>query len=197
MTHADIFIVGNDTIDAMNTLTTKVRESSDSAKMVSVINGLKKSVDRFHSYSNIGFFKKMFTTNIEIEANIKIAHIEFETLLKNGSNIYSQLKSQYESFDMLYRELEEVHNKFNDDIEFIENYLATSNPSQSDIQRLIRRKEDLISAQLLAKTTAMQYDLCKNNIGILMDKFNSIEKVLKPALEQNIKFSKKEIKINF
>ena len=53
----------------------------------------------------------------------------------------------------------------------------------------------LVAGQLkdiLAKTNAIQYDLCKANIGILIDKFISIEKVLRPALEQNVKFSKSQ-----
>ena len=61
-----------------------------------------------------------------------------------------------------------------------------------EAQRLVRKKNDILSAQILAKTNAIQYDLCKANIGILIDKFISIEKVLRPALEQNVKFSKSQ-----
>jgi hypothetical protein len=59
MSNIDIFIVGNDTIDKMNELSSSVSlEDTNSAKMVSIISGLKTSVDRFHTYSNIGTIKK-------------------------------------------------------------------------------------------------------------------------------------------
>ena len=86
MSNIDIFIVGNDTIDKMNELSSSVSlEDTNSSEMASIISRLKTSVDRFHTYSNIGTIKKIFTftSDIEIEANIKIAHIEFESLLKN------------------------------------------------------------------------------------------------------------------
>ncbi len=193
MSNIDVFIIGNDTIDKMNELSSSVSlEDTNSAKMVSIISGLKKSVDRFHTYSNIGIIKKIFTftTDIEIEANIKIAHIEFETLLKNGSFILSQLQNQYDSFDTLYIDLKKIYDTFTSDILLIEDFMRDNELSTYEAQRLVRKKDDLLSAQILAKTNAIQYDLCKANIGILIDKFISIEKVLRPALEQNIKFSK-------
>lgn len=190
----DIFDVGNDTIDRMNSLSSYSIEDTHSNKMVNIIEGLKRSVDRFHSYSNIGYFKKLFTSAIEIEANIKIAHVEFETLLKSGNVVSVQLKNQYASFGKLYKDLKETTEQFNEDIKLVEEYINSDEASAADIQRLMRRRDDLISAQILSNQTAMQYDLCKNNVGILMDKFSSIEKVLKPALEQNMKFSKSEFK---
>ena len=193
MSNIDIFIVGNDTIDKMNELSSSVSlEDTNSAKMVSIISGLKKSVDRFHTYSNIGTIKKIFTftSDIEIEANIKIAHIEFESLLKNGSFILSQLQNQYDSFDTLYIDLKKIYDTFTSDILLIEDFMRDNELSTYEAQRLVRKKNDILSAQILAKTNAIQYDLCKANIGILIDKFISIEKVLRPALEQNIKFSK-------
>ena len=194
MSTIDIFVVGNDTIDRMNSLSGYSIEDTHSNKMVNVIEGLKRSVDRFHDYSNIGYFRKMFTSAIEIEANIKIAHVEFETLLKNGASVFDQLKHQYSSFGRLYKDLKDTTEQFNEDIRLIEEYMKSEDASAADIQRLMRRRDDLISAQILSNQTAMQFDLCKNNVGILMDKFSSIEKVLKPALEQNMKFSKSEFK---
>ena len=64
--------------------------------------------------------------------------------------------------------------------------------SDSDKQRLLRRKNDLLAAQTLSSTTAMQYELAKNNIGILIDKFTAIEKILKPAIEMNMKINNDE-----
>jgi hypothetical protein len=195
MSNIDIFIVGNDTIDKMNELSSSVSlEDTNSSEMASIISRLKTSVDRFHTYSNIGTIKKIFTftTDIEIEANIKIAHIEFETLLKDGSFILSQLQNQYDSFDALYIDLKKIYDTFTSDILLIEDFMRDNELSTYEAQRLVRKKNDILSAQILAKTNAIQYDLCKANIGILIDKFISIEKVLQPALEQNVKFSKSQ-----
>ena len=195
MSNIDIFIVGNDTIDKMNELSSSVSlEDTNSSEMASIISRLKTSVDRFHTYSNIGTIKKIFTftSDIEIEANIKIAHIEFESLLKNGSFILSQLQNQYDSFDTLYIDLKKIYDTFTSDILLIEDFMRDNELSTYEAQRLVRKKNDILSAQILAKTNAIQYDLCKANIGILIDKFISIEKVLRPALEQNVKFSKSQ-----
>ena len=195
MSNIDIFIVGNDTIDKMNELSSSVSlEYTNSSEMASIISRLKTSVDRFHTYSNIGTIKKIFTftSDIEIEANIKIAHIEFESLLKNGSVVLSRLQNQYNSFDALYIDLKKIYDTFTSDILLIEDFMRDNELSTYEAQRLVRKKNDILSAQILAKTNAIQYDLCKANIGILIDKFISIEKVLRPALEQNVKFSKSQ-----
>ena len=195
MSNIDIFIVGNDTIDKMNELSSSVSlEDTNSSEMASIISRLKTSVDRFHTYSNIGTIKKIFTftSDIEIEANIKIARIEFESLLKNGSVVLSRLQNQYNSFDVLYIDLKKIYDTFTSDILLIEDFMRDNELSTYEAQRLVRKKNDILSAQILAKTNAIQYDLCKANIGILIDKFISIEKVLRPALEQNVKFSKSQ-----
>ena len=195
MSNIDIFIVGNDTIDKMNELSSSVSlEDTNSSEMASIISRLKTSVDRFHTYSNIGTIKKIFTftSDIEIEANIKIAHIEFESLLKNGSVVLSRLQNQYNLFDTLYIDLKKIYDTFTSDILLIEDFMRDNELSTYEAQRLVRKKNDILSAQILAKTNAIQYDLCKVNIGILIDKFISIEKVLRPALEQNVKFSKSQ-----
>lgn len=47
---------------------------------------------------------------------------------------------------------------------------------------------------MLCTTTSMQYNLAQNNIGILIDKFNAIESILKPAMEMNAKILSSELK---
>ena len=153
MSSIDIFIVGNDTIDKMNELSSSVSlEDTNSSEMVSIISGLKKSVDRFHTYSNIGIIKKIFTftSDIEIEANIKIAHIEFESLLKNGSFILSQLQNQYDSFDTLYIDLKKIYDTFTSDILLIEDFMRDNELSTYEAQRLVRKKNDFLCVGVLA-----------------------------------------------
>jgi hypothetical protein len=104
--------------------------------------------------------------------------------------VLSRLQNQYNLFDALYIDLKKIYDTFTSDILLIEDFMRDNELSTYEAQRLVRKKNDILSAQILAKTNAIQYDLCKANIGILIDKFISIEKVLRPALEQNVKFSK-------
>lgn len=188
-----IFAVGTATIDSMNKITIEI-SNDGSDRLAKVITGLKSSVERYKKFSQVGFFGKMFTSDIEIQANITIAVIDFENLLDKGANIITSLNSQYNGFTSLYDDLKNIHDQFDQDIIQCDTYLESADVSQSDKQRLVRRKNDLISAQLLAKTTAMQYELAKNNIGILVDKFTAIEQVLKPAIDMNMKISTTEFK---
>lgn len=188
-----IFAVGTATIDSMNKITIEI-SNDESDQLAKVITGLKSSVERYKKFSQVGFFGKIFTSDIEIQANITIAVIDFENLLDKGANIITSLNSQYNGFTSLYDDLKNIHDQFDRDIIQCDTYLESDDVSQSDKQRLVRRKNDLISAQLLAKTTAMQYELAKNNIGILVDKFTAIEQVLKPAIDMNMKISNTEFK---
>ena len=56
--------------------------------------------------------------------------------------------------------------------------------------RLLRRKTDLTSAQLLCANSAAQFELSMSNASTLIDKFNTIEQILKPVITQNIQLTK-------
>lgn len=190
-TNTGIFAVGVTTIDKMNTITMEIT-SDNLERMSSVIVNLKSAVEKYKKYSTIGFWGKIFKSDIEIKANITIAVIDFENLLDKGSNLVTVLSNQYESFAKLYDSLKDLHTQFDEDIKLLESYMQDDQYSDSDKQRLLRRKNDLLAAQTLSRTTAMQYELAKNNIGILIDKFTAIEKILKPAIEMNMKINNDE-----
>lgn len=191
--NSGIFAVGVKTIDKMNNISIEIT-NDNSERLSLVINGLKSSIEKYKKYSTIGWWGKLFTSDIEIQANITIAVIDFENLLEKGDKLVIQLHEQYNTFNALYKNLKTLHDNFNDDIALVDTYLNDTQYSDSDRQRLIRRRNDLVSAQLLAQTTAMQYELSKNNIGILVDKFNAIGNVLKPALEMNMKITSNDFK---
>lgn len=188
----NVFEIGNDTIEEMKSMSSD-QSNENLESMAKVINGLKSSVEKYHKYSTIGFWGKLFTSDLEIKANITIAMINFESNLEKGSVFLNRLKTQYEQFDNLYHRLEQINQKFSDDIEKIDSIINEMEAGSVDQQRLMRKKNDLISAQVLAHHTAQQHALSKNNVSILIDKFMSIENILKPIITQNIKLSNSDI----
>lgn len=181
-----IFAIGVKTIDKMNTITMTV-SNEDAEQMTKVILSLKGAVDKYKKYSSISWIGKIFTSALEVQANMTIAVLDFQNLMEKGGNLTVKLSKQYDSFYKLHEDLKELNENFNNDIINIDDILKDPSYSDSDKQRLLRRRNDLLAAQTLARTTALQYELAKNNIGILIDKFTAIEKILKPAIEMNMK----------
>lgn len=180
------FDIGTDTIKEMNSISASI-DNVYGEQMSRVISNLKTSADRFKKYSTMGVIGKMLNSSLEIEANITISVMNFETYLNKGANISEHLERQYKMYGEMYTRLNQIHDKFENDITTIEDLIVNSGASDSDIQRLVRKKNDLISAQTLCNVTSIQYDLSKENTAILIDKFRSIEQVLKPAISQNLK----------
>lgn len=189
-----MFTIGNDTIEKMNKIKVEI-DSTDLDQMSGVIIILKNSVDRYKEYSDIGFFKKMFTNKLEIQANITIAVINFENALEKGDVIRKRLIEQYSLFENCSSDLKKIYDEFNDRIKEIDDLLSTNTVDHNDANRLIRRKNDLISAQLLSANSAAQFELSKANVATLIDKFESIEKILKPVITQNIQLSKEMYRV--
>ena len=181
-----IFAVGVKTIDKMNTISMEI-SNEDAEQMSNVIMGLKNSVEKYKKYANIGWWGKIFTSALEVQTNMTIAVLDFENLMKKGDALTKSLSSQYDAFYSLHADLKNLHDQFDADIQLLDGYLKDDQYSDSDKQRLLRRRNDLLAAQTLSTTTAMQYEMAKNNIGILIDKFIAIEKILKPAIEMNMK----------
>lgn len=178
-----VFSIGKTTLAEMSH-STKILSDEAVNNMSAVIMNLKDSLDRYRKFSTIGFFGKMFTSKLEIKANITISLIQFEMNLEKGSNYQDRLQVQYESFKQLKNKASNIVSKFNDDLDQLDQLLATPNHGY-DIQRIVNRRNDLVAAQLLMINTAAQYDLAITNINILIDKFDSIEQILKPLIEQN------------
>ncbi len=187
----NIFEIGESNIAEMNKLSSKL-DNVDGEQMANVITTLGTSIKKYKKYSTIGFFGKMFNSDLEIQANITIALLNFETALDRGDNLVSSLQKQYDNYRQLHQDLSGIYQKFNDDITSIDGIISSGEISELDQQRMIRKKNDLITAQLLCQTTSAQYELSKENIAILIDKFKSIEQILKPAVSQNLKLGKDE-----
>ena len=71
----------------------------------------------------------------------KIAHVEFESLLKNGSVVLSRLQNQYNLFDTLYIDLKKIYDTFTSDILLIEDFMRDNELSTYEAQRLVRKKK--------------------------------------------------------
>lgn len=188
-----IFSVGVSTIEKLNKISLEIK-TDNIDDMVSTVNTLKLSLNRFKKYTEIGWFGKLFTSDIEIKANISISMFEFENMIKKGAILRSNMECQYNTFGELHTNLKNLFEGFNEDLIQIDSYIADPQYSNSDRQRLQNRKNDILSAQMLCTTTSMQYNLAQNNIGILIDKFNAIESILKPAMEMNAKILSSELK---
>ena len=119
----------------------------------------------------------------------------FENALEKGDKIRKRLIEQYSLFENCSVDLKKIYDEFNDRIKEIGDLLNNNTVDHNDANRLIRRKNDLISAQLLSANSSAQFELSKANVATLIDKFESIEKILKPVISQNIQLSKEMYRV--
>lgn len=190
----ELFQSGNDQIKQMNRIVSDDSVSNSTmAAMGNVIVSLKSSIERYKKYSTIGPIKKMFTSDIEINARIIIAQYEFEKYLTQGATISQTLQNQVEQCDTMYRDLEGIQRSFSIAIQQIDDNISKFN-SRHEYDRLLRKRDDILSAQIMCQNTAVQCKLLQNNINILIDRFHSIEMILKPAIEMNMKLSSNILK---
>lgn len=183
----DIEFIGNKNISQLSDITIDL-PTEDINKMSSVLENIKKSVDRYKKYSNIGFFGKLFTRDIIIKAQLSISIINIELALKNGINIKKILIDQYNNLCVAQESINSID--ISSDIDMIDEYIKNNGSSSNDSARLLRRRNDLESAKLLMHNNLMQFELAKNNILMLIDSFNTIENILGPALKQSSSLDK-------
>ena len=188
----EIYYIGDDTIARMNKI---VKTSSNfDNEMGDVIIRLRNAIDRYKKYSNINWWLRLWYSELEIRAKVSISMIEFDSLLKKGKLIQTNLLKQYQVFEDSRNQLISLNEMFNDDIALIQDYVKDRTVTEAEYERLNRRINDLIAAQTLCHTTSLQYDLAKNNIGMLVDKFNSIYNVLAPAMQMNTQLNVNTLK---
>lgn len=184
-----MFTIGNDTIEKMNSI--KVEIKTDNLDQMSKIIGiLKSSIDRYKKFSNPGFFRKLFSNKLEIQANVTISIINFENSLDNGDEIRKKLQNQYDSFQNSVDQLKNIFNEFTKNLEELNEYIENKEISIHERDRLLRRKTDLAAAQLLCANSAAQFELSMSNTITLIDKFTTIEQILKPVITQNMQLTK-------
>lgn len=148
-----------------------------------VLNGSQLLKD----YSEIGFFRKLFLSDIEISANKKIAIMDIESGInkcevesKKLEKIIEELKSQIDRISNIQKEIES-------DIPMIEQYIVAHKDSY-DIGRISNHLNDIHSLVLMNDMSIKQTQLSISNSQILIDKFKSIKSVLLPSLSVNINF---------
>lgn len=184
-----MFTIGKDTIEKMNSIKVEIK-TDNLDQMSKVINNLKSSIERYKKFSNPGFFRKLFSNKLEIQANITISIINFENSLDNGAEIRKKLQNQYDSFQESMNQLKNIFDEFSKNIDELNSYIENHEISAHERDRLIRRKNDLTSAQLLCANSAAQFELSMSNTSTLLDKFNTIEQILKPVITQNMQLTK-------
>lgn len=184
-----MFTIGNDTIEKMNSIKVDIK-TDNLDQMSKVINNLKSSIERYKKFSNPGFFRKLFSNKLEIQANITISIMNFENSLDSGEEIRDKLQNQYESFQESMNQLKNIFDEFSKNIDELNIYIEKNEVSPHERERLLRRKTDLTSAQLLCANSAAQFELSMSNASTLIDKFNTIEQILKPVITQNIQLTK-------
>lgn len=186
-----IFNAGNKAIDRMNSISLEI-DSTNTGRMVNVINSMKRSLDRYREYSDIGFFGRMFKNDLEIKANLTISIINLDIALNDGTSVLKSLHHQYEVLNSFRDSIDMIFNELEEDIQHIDSIVNDLELDGSTKARLLRKRDDLLSAQILSKNNALQFELAKNNISILIEKFNSIEKILAPAIRQSMQLKKSE-----
>lgn len=184
-----MFTIGNDTINKMNCIKVEI-QTNDIDQMSRVIGTLKSSIDRYKKFSNVGFFKKMFSSKLEIQANITISVINFESALDSGHSVRERLQKQYDSFEKSSIQLKNIFDEFSKNLEELNTYIERTDIDHHAKERLLRRKNDLMAAQILCSNSAAQFELSMSNIITLIDKFTTIEKILKPVITQNMQLTK-------
>ena len=111
----NIYEIGNDTINAMKKASLDI-DTNNINDMSKVINNLKSSVEKYHKYSNIGFFGGIFYSEIEIKANITIAMINFESNLEKGETVLKNLENQFYHIQDLHDNLQKINSQFEQDL---------------------------------------------------------------------------------
>lgn len=184
-----MFTIGNETIEKMNLIKVEIK-TDNLDQMSKIIGTLKSSIDRYKKFSNLGFFRRMFSNKLEIQANITISIINFENSLDSGHDIRNKLQKQYDSFQNSVDQLKNIFNEFSQNLEELNDYIENKEISIHERDRLLRRKTDLAAAQLLCANSAAQFELSMSNTITLIDKFTTIEQILKPVITQNMQLTK-------
>lgn len=184
-----MFTIGNETIEKMNLIKVEIK-TDNLDQMSKIIGTLKSSIDRYKKFSNLGFFRRMFSNKLEIQANITISIINFENSLDSGHDIRNKLQKQYDSFQNSVDQLKNIFNEFTKNLEELNDYIENKEISIHERDRLLRRKTDLSAAQLLCANSAAQFELSMSNTITLIDKFTTIEQILKPVITQNMQLTK-------
>lgn len=184
-----IFVMINESINSVNTRSKAVEKMSAHVGMSKIITDVNKTITRFKENGNPSWFKRMFTTETVINANLILCDYEFKSFLRKGDDVRKNIKLEIQEMESIIEYCGEVISKFND--------------AQCDLQQMIddgldehgrisRKLNDVIAASVLVTQTVAQTKLALKNTYIIYDKFDSIDSILRPVLERNIALSKND-----
>lgn len=138
-------------------------------------------------YSDIGFFRKLFLSEIEISANKKIAMMDIESGIDKCEIESEKLEKVIEELKTQIDHISRIQEEIQSDIPMIEQYILAHKESY-DIGRISNHLNDIHSLVLMNDMSIKQTQLSITNSQTLIDKFKSIKSVLLPSLSANINF---------
>lgn len=167
---------------------TKFENIDSHLKMANVINDVNSNLKRYKRYSNPNFFQRLTTNESIANANLILCEYEFNRFLSRGNDLKIKVLADVKKMEATIASCHETIESF----ETMKEQLENMSTSDNQYNRIDRKMDDLNSAIIMTSNTIAQLKLTISNIYIIYDKFMTIDKILRPLLEQNIKLSKND-----
>lgn len=188
----EVFELINVNLDDINSKTKKLDSINSHIGMSQLITNLGRVLTRYKKYSEIGWFGRLFTSDTIINANIVLCQFDFKLSMNKGIIIKKNIDSDIDTLNQMIAECVEIGGKFKEAYNQLESMLNDVNIGEYQKNRIHRKLNDILSASILVDNNIAQIQLIMNGIYAITDKYQSIDSILRPALERNIKLSGSE-----
>lgn len=185
----EVFDLINVNLDLINSKSKKLDSINSHIGMSNLISNLSNVLNRYKKYSDIGWFGRLFTNDTIINANIVLCQFEFKSTMNKGVVIKKNIDKDIESLNQMIVECANIGTKFQATYDDLQLMLDDENIGEYQKNRVSRKMNDILSAIILVENNVAQIQLIMNNIYAINDKYESIDNILRPALERNVKLS--------
>lgn len=185
----EAFELINVNMDLINVKSNKLDTINSHIGMSNLISNLSKVLKRYKKYSGIGWFGRIFTNDTIINANLVLCQYEFKSTMIKGVVLKKNIDADITALKQMIDECGEIGVKFKETYDRLELMLNDSSIGEYQKNRVSRKMNDILSAIILVENNIAQISLIMNNIYAINDKYESIDSILRPALERNIKLS--------
>lgn len=186
----EVFGLINTNLNVVNSKTTKLDSINSHVSMSNLIHNLSNVLTRYKKYSEIGWFGRLFTNETIINANIVLCQFEFKSTMNKGVAIKNNIDRDIAALNEMIEECLHIKNVFQESYDKLEALMNDENTGEYEKNRISRKLNDVLSAMVLVENNIAQIKLVVSNIYAINDKYESIDSILRPALERNIKLSK-------
>jgi len=186
----EVFGLINTNLDVVNTKTNKLDSINSHIGMSNLIKNLSNVLNRYKKYSEIGWFGRLFTNESIINANIMLCQFEFKSTMNKGLVIKKDIDKDISILNEMIEECLYIKKVFQETHEQLNQLLDSDSIGEYDKNRVSRKINDVLSAIVLVENNIVQIKLVMSNIYSIKDKYESIDSILRPALERSIKLSK-------